>query len=51
MATRSNGNFQQMKLGTSVLPYFYVIFTGQSISEIILLIQGQKVNLKGNIIF
>ena len=42
--------FQQMKLGTSVIPHFYIISTGQSISEIILIIQGhlqgQKVNFK-----
>ena len=28
--------FQEMKLGTSVIPHFYVILTGQSISETIL---------------
>ena len=42
--------FQQMKLGTSVIPYFHVILTEQSISEIILFIQGDlqgpKVNFK-----
>ena len=42
--------FQQMKLGTSVIPHFHVILIGQSISEIILIIQGllhgQKVNVK-----
>ena len=41
---------QQMKLGTSVIPHSHGIFTGQSISEIILFIQGdlqgQKVNFK-----
>ena len=46
---------QQMKLGTSVigLPHFHGIFTGQSISEIILFImfiqgdlQGLKVNFR-----
>ena len=31
---------QQMKLGTSVIPHFHDIFTGQSISEIVLFIQG-----------
>ena len=50
MATRSYMNFQQMKLGTSVIPHSHVILTGQSISEIILYIQGhvqgQKVNFK-----
>ena len=42
--------FQEMKLGTSVIPHFQVILTGQSISETILIIQshlqGQKVNFK-----
>ena len=42
--------FQQMKLGTSVIPHFRVILNGQSISKIILIIQGhlqgQKVNFK-----
>ena len=42
--------FFKMKLGTSVIPYFHVILTGQSTSEIILIIQGhlqgQKVNFK-----
>ena len=42
--------FQEMKLGTSVIPHFQVILTGQSISEAILIIQshlqGQKVNFK-----
>ena len=42
--------FQQMKLGTSVIPQFYVILTLWSIFEIILIIrghlQGQKVNFK-----
>ena len=32
--------FQEMKLGTSVIPHFYVILTEQSISETILIIQG-----------
>ena len=40
-----------MKLETSLIPHFHVILTGQSISEIILLIQGQKVNFKGKITF
>ena len=39
-----------MKLGTSVIPHLHVILTGQSISEIILIIQGrlqdQKVDFK-----
>ena len=39
-----------MKLGTSVIFHFHVILSGQSISEIILIIQGhlrgQKVNFK-----
>ena len=42
--------FQEMKLGTSVIPHFHVILTGQSISESIFIIrgnfQGQKVNFK-----
>ena len=42
--------FQQMKLGTSVIPHFHANLTGQSISEIILIIQGhlqgQNVNFK-----
>ena len=42
--------FQEMKLGTSVIPHFHLIFTGQSISATILIIlghlQGQKVNFK-----
>ena len=46
----SNMIFQQMKLGPSVIPHFYVILTGQFISEIILIIQGhlqgRKVNFK-----
>ena len=43
-------NFQEIKLRTSVIPHFYVILTGQSISETTLIIdghlQGQKVNFK-----
>ena len=39
-----------MKLGTSVIPHFHVILTGQSISETIFIIQGhlqgEKVNFK-----
>ena len=39
-----------MKLGTCAIPHFHVIFTGQSISEIIWLIQGhlqgQEVNFE-----
>ena len=42
--------FQQMKLGTTVIPHFRVILTGQSISDIIFMtlghFRGQKVNLK-----
>ena len=40
MATRSNMNFQQMKLGTSVIPHFQVILTGQSISVYILKVKS-----------
>ena len=32
--------FQEMKLGTSVIPHFNVSLTGRSISETILIIQG-----------
>ena len=38
--SRSNMIFQQMKPGTSVIPRFHVILTGQSISCIILMSQG-----------
>ena len=42
--------FQEMNLGTSAIPHFHVILTGQSIYEIILIIQGhlqgQKVNFR-----
>ena len=48
--SRSNMIFQQMKPGTSGLPHFHVILTGQSISCIILMtqghLQGQKDNFK-----
>ena len=48
--SRSNMIFLKMRLGTSVIPYFHVILTGKSISEIISIIQGhlqgQKVNFK-----
>ena len=41
-----------MKLATSVIPHFHVIWTEQSIFEIILFIQddlqGRKVNFKVN---
>ena len=44
--------FQQMKIGTSVIPHFHVMLTGQSISEIIFIIQGrlqgQKVNSRSS---
>ena len=43
--------FQQMKLGTNVMPHFHVILTGQFISCIICMIQGhlqgQKVKYQG----
>ena len=42
MATRSNVIFQQMNLGTSAIPQFHVFLTGQSISKIILNIQGHR---------
>ena len=38
--SRSNMIFQQMKLGTSVIPHFHVILTGQSVSKIILIIHN-----------
>ena len=38
--SRSNMICQQMRLGTSAIPHFQVILTGQSISKIILIIQG-----------
>ena len=38
--SRSNMIFQQMKLGTTVIPYFRVILTGQSISDIIFMTLG-----------
>ena len=48
--SRSNMIFPQIKPGTSVIPHFYVILTGQSISCIIFKIQGhhqgQKINFK-----
>ena len=48
--SRSNMIFQLMKPGTSVIPHFYMILTGQSISCIILMtqghLQGQKDNFK-----
>ena len=48
--SRSNMIFQQMKPGTSVIPHFHVILTGQSISCIILMtqghLQGQKDHFK-----
>ena len=44
--SRLNMIFQKMKPGTSVIPHFHVILTGQSISCIILMTQGQKVNFK-----
>ena len=39
--------FQEMKLGTSVIPHVYVILTGQSIFETISIIQGQLQGQKG----
>ena len=48
--SKSNMIFQQMKPGTSVIPHFYVILTGQSVSCIIFMtqchLQGQNVNFK-----
>ena len=48
--SKSNMIFQQMKPGTSVIPHFHVILTGQSVSCIIFMtqchLQGQNVNFK-----
>ena len=48
--SRSKMIFQQLKPGTSVIPHFHVILTGQSISCIICMtqgqLQGQKVNFR-----
>ena len=45
--------FQQMKLGTNVIPHFHVILTGQFISCIICMIQdhlqGQKLKYQGQL--
>ena len=42
--------FQEMKLGTSVIPHFHVILPWQFISKTFLMmeghLQGQKVNFK-----
>ena len=42
--------FHQIKLGTSVIPHFHVILTGQFIRYVILKLQGhikgEKVNYK-----
>ena len=38
--SRSNMIFQQMKPGTSVIPHFHLILTGQPISCIIFMTQG-----------
>ena len=50
--SKSNMIVQQLKLGTSVIPYCHVILTGHSISCLIFMtqghLQGQKVNLKVN---
>ena len=44
--------FQPIKVGTSVIPNFFVIFTEKSISSTIFMFQGhsqgQKVNFKVN---
>ena len=44
----SRSIFQEIKLGTSGIPHFHVILTGQSISETILIIQGHLQGQKGN---
>ena len=48
--SRSNLIFQQMKPGTSVIPNFHVILTGQSISCIISMTQGHLQGQKNNFI-
>ena len=40
--------FQPIKVGTSVIPNFCVIFPEKSISYTIFMFQGQKVNVKVN---
>ena len=40
--------FQPIKVETSVIPHFHVIFTKKYISHTILMFQGQKVNFKVN---
>ena len=51
--SRSNMIFQQIRLGTNVIPHFHVILTGQFISCIICMIQGhlqgQKVKYQGQL--
>ena len=48
--SRSNMIFQQIKLGTSVIPHIYVILTGPSVSCIIFMtqdhLQGQNLTFK-----
>ena len=39
--------FQQMKLGTNVIPHFHVILTGQFISCSICMIQGHLQSQRG----
>ena len=45
--------FQQIRLGTNVIPHFHVILTGQFISCIICMtqgrLQGQKVKYQGQL--
>ena len=43
--------FQQINVGTSVLTHLRVILTGQSIFEIILIIQGHLRGQKVNFMF
>ena len=41
-------NFQKIRVGTSVIPIFHVILTGESISYIIFMIQGHHQGQRSN---
>ena len=45
---RSNMIFQKIRVVTSVIPLFHVILTGESISYIILMIQGHSQGQRSN---
>ena len=40
--------FQKIRVGTSVIPLFHVLLTGESISYIILMIQGHPQGRRSN---